>query len=256
MALLSACESKTVSGVGRGELVWSDEFDGAALDPNNWRPEVTCTVYNSEEQCYTASPNNIRIEAGNLVLSALKQGGLAHPYSSGRINTLGRRAQAYGTFESRIKVPCGQGVWPAFWLMPSGDPYGAWPRSGELDIMEFLGKDPGTIYGTAHFGELQGGSHPMHHGSHVIDPGRYCDDFHVFALEWTPTSITWWVDDVSYLTLTSTEKSWAPLDHWPFDKPFYVILNLAIGGSWGGPPDPSLTSAQMLVDYVRVYTQP
>lgn len=242
------------AATGDWQLVWSDEFNGSSLDRSKWNVEVNCLGgYNNEQECYVDSTKNINVANGVLSLNVIKENYNGKAYTSGRINTSGKHSWTYGRFESRIKVPCGQGLWPAAWMLPEPNSYGIWPTSGELDFMEILGGTPNTLYGTAHFGAPQPNQKQLG-GSSVKSSGDYCGDFHIYAIEWGTTQATWYVDGKAYFTLKNTDGAWAPLSHWPFDKPFYFILNLAMGGSWPGTPDSSIQKASMQVDYVRAYT--
>lgn len=234
------------------KLVWSDEFTSSSIDTSKWNYEVNCDGGgNNEEQCYTQNSANSYIEDGKLVIKLLKQSYNGKPYTSARLTTKNKGDFTYGYFESRLKVPCGQGLWPAFWMLPTDNAYGTWPTSGEIDIMEILGEAPTVLYGTCHFGpawpnQLQSG------GQYTLSSSNFCQDYHVFGVLWTSSSITFSVDGKSYFTMNSTGQNWN-MSHWPFDKRFYMILNVAMGGDWPKDPDPSITSAAMYVDYVRAY---
>jgi beta-glucanase (GH16 family) len=168
------------------------------------------------------------------------------------MRTVGKGDWTYGRFEMRARLPQGQGLWPAFWMMPSDNTYGGWAASGEIDIMELIGREPGTVYGTLH----HGGSWPnnTHTGiTYTLDQGRFADDFHVFAVEWEAGEMRWYVDDVQYQTQTEWSTTGAPFPA-PFDQRFHILLNVAVGGNFPGNPDTTTTFPQrMEVDYVRVY---
>ena len=178
--------------------------------------------------------------------------GIHHEYTSARLNTMGKFEQKYGRFEARIKIPQGQGIWPAFWLLGSDDTSTGWPGRGEIDIMENVGYEPGKIHGSMH-GPRYSGDSPLT-GAYSLPPGsKFADNFHVFAVEWDASAVRFYVDD--HLYETQTPDSIPSSKHWVFDHPFFILLNLAVGGQW--PKDPDATTQfpqQMLVDYVRVYT--
>jgi beta-glucanase (GH16 family) len=236
-------------------LVWADEFNGNQLDRSRWNVEVDCNGgYNNEAQCYVDSTNNINVANGLLTLKVIKQNYSNKTYTSGRINTAGKAHWKYGRFETRLKVPCGQGLLPAAWMLPEPNNYGGWPVSGELDIMEVLGGMPDTVFGTSHFGPNKE-NHRQLGGSKKMNQGNYCGDFHTYALEWSADRAVWFVDGNAYFTLNKSDGDWSPLNHWPFDQDFHFILNVAMGGNWPGTPDPAIQSASMVVDYVRAYTR-
>jgi beta-glucanase (GH16 family) len=244
---------------------WSDEFDGAAgsaPDSAKWTLETGGSGNgNHELQYYTKSSDNAALDGnGHLVITARKNSdsGLqcwngTCQYTSARLNTAQAFTQAYGRFEARIKVPRGQGVWPAFWML--GDNLGSvgWPNSGEIDVMENVGKEPGTVHGTIH-GPGYSGSGGIGAAYTLPDGKAFADDFHVFAVDWSPTAITWSVDGQAYETRTPADVNG---NKWVYDHPFFVILNLAVGGDWPGSPDSGTSFPQtMTVDYVRVSAQP
>ncbi|BAW09638.1 glycoside hydrolase family 16 protein [Nocardia seriolae] len=249
----------------RWRQTWSDEFDGAA----GGRPDPAKWVYdrggepqwgNAEWQYYTDRTENVSTDGkGHLVISARRErvaGMSGCPYgpcdvTSGRITTLDRCEQAYGRFEARMKIPAGRGLWPAFWLMGANVEQRAWPGNGEIVVMETVGDDPGTVHGSAHG---PGFEDPGYTEDYELDGQRLADDFHTYAVEWTPGRISWFLDDHRYFTVDkSTLKA---TETWVFDHPFYGLLNLAVGGTWPGPPDETTVfPAELVVDYVRVYEQ-
>jgi beta-glucanase (GH16 family) len=246
----------------RLQLVWQDEFDGpngSEPDPTKWKAEIGGTGWgNRERQLYTAPPKNAALQDGMLAITARSErpGAICWygncQYTSARLVTEGRFTQRYGRIEARIKVPTGQGIWSAFWLL--GDDYRrvGWPASGEIDIMEHLGHKPSTIYGTAHGPGYAGGESPLHAKTVLPEGQRFADDFHVFAIEWEPEVLRWYVDETLYQTRTPADL---PVGvRWVYDHPFYLLLNVAVGGNWPGHPDATTRFPQtMLVDYVRVY---
>jgi beta-glucanase (GH16 family) len=237
--------------------MWRDEFDGAALDSSKWAIVTGGSGFgNHELQYYTARPENLHIANGVLVIQAVRESyigpdDVTRGYTSARIHTEGKFAQRYGRFEARIKIPTGQGLWPAFWMM--GDEPRGWPDRGEIDIMENIGKEPGTVHGTIH-GPGYSGSKGIGNSFELPSKTRFSDDFHVYAVEWDPKAIRWYVDDV--LLETREPKDLPAATKWVYDHPFFLLLNLAVGGDWPGPPDNSTLFPQMmLVDYVRVYSR-
>ncbi|MBV9988888.1 MAG: glycoside hydrolase family 16 protein [Chitinophagaceae bacterium] len=234
------------------QLVWSDEFNsGSAPDTAKWRYDVGGSGWgNNELEYYTnARPENARIENGNLVIEARKENFGGRNYTSARLLTKAKMQWTYGRFEIRAKLPKGRGTWPAIWLLSANDPL-HWPDDGELDIMEEVGYMPNTIYGTAH-NKLYNGGNGKQKGSSKLIPDAQ-DSFHVYSLEWTASQVIWSIDgDVFFSYYDPALGS----DAWPYNKDFFMILNLAIGGNWGGAQgvDDSIFPQSMLVDYVRVY---
>ncbi|MBO8200735.1 glycoside hydrolase family 16 protein [Streptomyces smyrnaeus] len=266
-ALLPATASADATGTGRPgsgtqAVVFSDDFDGPAgalVDSSKWQTETGDNVNNHERQYYTPGTDNAALDGnGNLVITARKENPGNYQcwygtceYTSARLNTAGKFTQTYGHVEARIKVPRGQGMWPAFWML--GDDIGSagWPACGEIDVMENVGFEPSTVHGTLH-GPGYSGSGGV--GAAYTLPGgaAFADDFHTFAIDWSPGAVTWSVDGNVYQTRTPADVGGNP---WVFDKPFFLILNLAVGGYWPGDPDGSTNFPQrMTVDYVRVTT--
>lgn len=239
------------------QLVWQDEFEGDALDTSKWEWVVNGEGGgNNELQYYTARPLNTTVANGRLVLTA-RQEIFAGPdgeraYTSARIRTRGQGDWCYGRLEIRARLPVGQGIWPAIWMMPTDDVYGSWAASGEIDIMEYLGQNTNEVLGTLHYG----GEWPdnVHTGETLRLPeGNFTDDFHVFGIEWEAGEIRWYVDGAHYQTQRSWHTPGAPFPA-PFDQRFHLILNVAVGGNLPGDPDESTQFPQsMEVDYVRVY---
>ena len=240
-------------------LVWEEQFDGEQLNREDWNVEIHDPGWvNNELQAYVDSTANIYIEDGNLVLKPIqtKNADGTVSYTSGRVNTQNKHDFKYGLFEARLKVPKGQGFLPAFWMMPTSENlYGQWPRCGEIDIMEVMGQATDTSYGTIHFGN----PHSESQGTYVLKEGDFSDEYHIFSVEWEPGKMSWYVDG----TLIHTENNWYSVTEGqgeitypaPFDQPFYIILNLAVGGSWVGYPDAStdVENAEYRIDYVRAY---
>jgi beta-glucanase (GH16 family) len=235
-------------------LVWTDEFDGTEIDTTKWEHEVNGSGGgNNELQYYTASKANSYIKDGYIVLKAIKQNYKGKFYTSARLRTAKKADWTYGRFDIRAKLPeMQQGIWPAIWMLPTDYVYGTWPQSGEIDIMEVVGKEPRTLYGTIHFGDPWP-NNKWKSGKLELKENvpSFSDAFHEFSVEWEPNQIRWYMDGVLYATRTPEDV--AP-HRWPFDQNFHMILNLAIGGNWPGPPDESTTFPKyMWVDYVRVY---
>lgn len=239
------------------KLVWSDEFNGKELDFTKWSVEENGHGGgNGELQFYVDRPENVRLENGNLVLEARKDSyssaGVVKDYSSGRIRTKRHASWTYGRFEVRAKLPTGRGIWPAIWMLPEKEAYGGWAASGEIDIMELVGHEPAKAHGTLHYGA----SWPknVHTGEpFTLKSGIFADDFHVFALEWEKGVFRWYVDGELYQTQTKWSTTGGEFPA-PFDQPFHLVLNVAVGGGWPGPPDAATVFPQrMTVDYVRVF---
>ncbi len=260
-----AKEPNDLAGVSGWELVWSDEFngpDGSRIDPTRWTAEVGGEGWgNRERQYYTQQRENATIENGCLVMTAIKESldGVQCwygpcEYTSARLNTQVKFERTYGRFEASIQVPQGQGIWPAFWLLGSNIITEGWPACGEIDIMENIGKEPSIVHGTLHGPSYSSGNGIG--GKHSLKPGqRFSNEFHVFAVEWEPQVIRWYVDGQVYQTRTPSDVP--PGKAWVFDHPFFILLNLAVGGDWPGDAnDTTVFPQKMRVDYVRVYQRP
>lgn len=237
-----------------GKLIWSDEFNGPAGSPPNsskWVFELGHNGWgNAELETYSDSPDNCRLDgAGHLVVEAR----LTQPatYTSARIKTLSKFTFQYGRVESRIRVASGQGLWSAFWLLGANVAGVGWPASGEIDIMENLGRDPSAVHGTIHGPGYSGGK-GIGKPYRLPDKQRFADDFHVYAIDWVANRIAFFVDGNLYHTVAPS--SLPKGTKWVFDHPFYLILNLAVGGIWPRNPDATTVfPQQMVIDYVRVY---
>ncbi len=242
-------------------LVWEDNFDGTELNRNDWNVELHEKGWVNEEwQEYVDEEENIYLKDGKLILQAIKTTKNGEDYyTSGRVNTQNKHDFKYGKFEARIKVPSGMGFLPAFWMMPTDEQYyGQWPKCGEIDIMEVMGQSTDTLHGTIHYGD----PHGQKQGTYVLDDSKadFAEEFHVYSCEWEPGRITWYVDGVKFHEAIDWYTKREGFDEVaypaPFDQPFYMILNVAVGGSWVGYPDETTQfgdNAQMQVDYVRVY---
>ena len=264
MTLLAACNTAP-GGAPPPEwtLAWSDEFDGPAgapVDGAKWVADTGGQGWgNQERQYYTTRTENVALDGGGrLVITAR-----AEPpnssyacwygscrYTSARLKTKGRFEQMYGRFEARIRIPRGQGIWPAFWMLGADIDQVGWPRCGEIDVMENIGREPAVVHGTIHGPGYSGGSGIS--GASRLATGSFADDYHVFAVEWAPGEIRWLVDGREYRRTTPADLPAGAT--WSFDHPFFMLLNVAVGGAWPGDPDASTAfPQQMLVDYVRVY---
>lgn len=241
-------------------LTWSDEFNGpngSAPDPEKWVMETGGNGWgNHELEYYTSRRQNVRQEKGKLVIEAIKKpftgpDGVRRDYTSARIVTEGLFAQKYGRFEARIKLPSGRGIWPAFWILGDDLKTAGWPACGEVDIMENIGSQPATNHGSMH-GPGYSGGHALT-ASYTLPHGRFSGGYHTFSLEWEPSVVRFYVDGHLYETRTPRD---IPGKRWVFDHPFFILLNVAVGGNWPGSPDASTSFPQrMLVDYVRVYAR-
>jgi beta-glucanase (GH16 family) len=232
-------------------LVWSDEFqaDGQP-DKTKWNYDIGGNGWgNNELQYYTDRMENARVADGHLIIETKKETYSGRNYTSARLLTKNKAQWTFGKFEIRAKLPSGIGTWPAIWLLAAADPL-RWPDDGELDIMEEVGFNPNVIHGTVH-NKLYNGANGLQKGSTTTIPDAQTA-FHVYSMEWTPTVITWAVDDHIFFTY---DQASYPGEAWPYNKDFFMILNVAIGGNWGGKEgvDDSIFPQQMLIDYVRVY---
>jgi len=242
-------------------LTWDDEFNGpngSSPDPAKWVLESGGNGWgNDEMEYYTPRPENVRLENGNLVIEARKEefkgaDGVKRRYTSGRLKTQGRFSQEYGRFEARIQIPYGQGVWPAFWMLGDDFPAAGWPECGEIDIMENVDVEKSRVHGSIH-GPGYAARKSLSSGF-TLQQGPFSDDFHVFAVEWEPQTIRFYVDDELYATRTPGDLPQGA--KWVFDHPFFIILNLAVGGNLPASPDMATEFPQrMRVDYVRVYSR-
>jgi len=258
--VLKVADNSPVSPGGSLKLVWSDEFDAVQLDPGTWYFESgDGSQYgipgwgNNELQWYL--PDSARLSDGKLVITARRQSSNGKSYTSARINTRDRFAFRYGRIEARIRLPQGQGLWPAFWLLPQESAYGTWAASGEIDILEArnLGGSGGnTIFG----GLVFGGPWPQQVGSgeEYLVASSVTSDFHVYALEWDVAEIRWYVDGLLFAVRNAWSSTGGAFPA-PFDRPFYVLFNVAVGGNYPGSPTAgTVFPVSMEVDYVRVYS--
>lgn len=241
------------------ELAWADEFDGAVIDRQSWTPLVMPDPYNEELQYYTdrvdAMPGaNAWLEDGSLIIEARREDFEHRRYTSARLITKGKREFRYGRFEARIRQPGEIGMWPAFWLLGGNIDEVGWPRCGEIDVMEGKGRLPDWTSGAVHRGPDPAGNR-ITWAEYVLPSGSFHDEWHTFAVEWSPGHIRWLVDGAQYQTVEKTPGE--DLAYWPFDEghTFYLILNLAVGGWFDQPrlPPDDMVPQRLYVDYVRVY---
>ena len=256
---LWSCEDTSELKKHNWELTWQDEFNDIPADK---LPDATKWTYdlgaggwgNAEWQTYTKSSQNVAIDlvdgVGCLKITAGFDGST---YTSARIKTQGLFEQGYGRFEARIKLPYGPGIWPAFWLLGNNKETVNWPQCGEIDIMEYKGQEPNIVHGTIHGPVLYGGKAITQ--TFGLENGRFDTDYHVFAVEWTEENIDFYVDETLYKRITRTEVE-SKKGEWVYDHPFFIILNLAVGGNFSGYPNEFTIFPQtMYVDYVRVYKE-
>jgi beta-glucanase (GH16 family) len=243
-------EKQTV--ITKTHLVMQDEFDtDGVLNTATWSYNIGTGANgwgNNELQYYTDRPENISIENGSLKITARKENYSGSSYTSARILTKGKFEQKYGRIEARIKLPWGKGIWPAFWMLGANSDTVLWPQSGEIDIMEYLGNKPTQVFGTVHGPGYSGGSAITK--TYTLPNNRFDNDFHIFGIEWGENYINYYVDNVLYNQITPKDVK----GEWVFNQPFYIILNVAVGGTLPGAPNSDTVFPQtMLVDYVRVY---
>lgn len=238
-------------------LVWADEFDGSSLDLSKWSVQTgdgcdieLCGWGNNEAQWYQSA--NAEVGGGRLRIVARQERVGGKNYSSARIRSLNKGDWTYGRVDVRARLPRGQGIWPAVWMLPSDNVYGPWPMSGEIDIVELVGHEPNRVHGTLHYGG-PGPAHVYSGADFTLGSGTFADDFRVFTLEWERGEIRWYVDGRLYQTQSEWHSTGGAYPA-PFDRRFHLVLNVAVGGNWPGYPDATTVLPQMMeVDYVRVY---
>jgi beta-glucanase (GH16 family) len=257
LLLVFGCSKKTTEQ-DETNLVWADEFNYAgAPDSTKWAYDLgdgcpnVCGWGNNELEYYTTNAKNVRVENGSLIIEALQEAVGGKTYTSARILSKGKGDWLYGRIEARAKLPKGRGTWPAIWMLSTDWSYGGWPASGEIDIMEHVGYEPGIIHGTLHsekYNHLKG---TQQEGKIEIKDSQ--EAFHIYAVEWTKDKIDFFVDDKKYHSVPRNPSD--DFNGWPFDKRFHLIMNLAVGGNWGGKlgVDESIWPQRMEIDYVRVY---
>ena len=233
-------------------VIWSDEFDGpagSAPDASKWNYDLGGGGWgNKELEVYTNQTDNVFLDGnGNLVIQAMNT---QNGFTSARLKTQDRFNVQYGRIEARIKIPFGQGIWPAFWMLGSDIGTVGWPKCGEIDIMENIGKEPSIVHGSMH-GPGYSGNTPLT-AKYTLAGGKFSDDFHVYSIEWAPERVDFFVDGNKYYTVTQNDLPKGTT--WVYDHPFFMLLNVAVGGTWPGNPDATSTFPQrMLVDWVRVW---
>lgn len=263
-ALLLGCASLLLPGCRIGnpqpvtpttwKLVMQDEFEGAAgqkPDLARWSYDIGGGGWGNQQLEFdTERTENVSLDGrGNLAITARKEDYLGNAYTSARILTKAKFSQQYGKFEARIKLPSGQGLWPAFWMLGADFDSVGWPECGEIDIMEYRGQEPGVVLGSIH-GPGYSGGNAVTQSYALPNGGRFDEDFHVFSVEWGPDKLTFFVDGTAYHTVGRGQVN----GRWVFDKPFFILLNVAVGGTFlGNPSAQTVFPTQMLVDYVRVY---
>lgn len=241
------------------QLVWSDEFDINGMpDSTKWDYDFgngcpkNCGWGNEELQYYTSRAENVRVEDGMLHIEVEKEGFEDHNYTSARLVTRGKGSWQYGRIEVRAKLPYGRGTWPAIWMLPIEKQHGGWPSDGEIDIMEHVGHEPNYVYASVHTKAFNHVDGTQKTAGMMEFENLFEETFHVYAVDWTKERMQFLVDDIPYLTF---ENANATYKEWPFDAPFYLILNVAVGGTWGGAQGvrEDIWPQQLEVDYVRVY---
>jgi beta-glucanase (GH16 family) len=231
------------------ELVWSDEFNDTELNQDVWNYDLgdgcpgLCGWGNNELEYYRQDTSNIKLKNGKLVITATLEGG---SYYSGRINTKNNISLTYGRIDIRAKLPKGQGIWPALWLLGSNIDQKVWPGCGEIDLMEMRGQEPDRVQGTVHY---DNGGYVTNTGFYVLDQSDFTEQYHVFSLVWDQNKISWYVDNENYKNFSNSG-----IQGWPFNNPFYFLMNVAVGGKYLGNPDQSTPFPQVMsVDYIRVF---
>lgn len=254
LLLVPSCDNPLDPEVPNWQLVWQDEFEGLAgkkPDSTKWTYDIGTDWGNAQLEYDTDRPVNVSLDgSGNLIITARRETYMGQPFTSARIKTQGLFEQAYGRFEARIKMPWGPGIWPAFWLLGSDVDAVGWPQCGEIDIMEYRGQQPNLIHGTIHGPGYSGGGGVTK--SFGFEKNRFDLDFHLFAVEWGKEYLRFYVDNVLYQEIKPGDLN----GPWVFNKPFFIILNVAVGGNYVGFPTSQTPFPQrMLVDYVRVYKE-
>ena len=230
-------------------LVWSDEFDGESIDLSHWTYDLGASGWGNQElQNYTSDSENSYVNDGNLFIVARENG--IH-FTSARMKSIGLQEFQYGRIDVRAILPKGQGIWPAIWMLGANYPTVGWPACGEIDIMELIGSSPNTVHGTIHYGTDWTQHNYTGSGTSIPWTETFSDEFHVFSIDWDENGITWLLDDQPFYTIDNAVTGNQP---YPFDNPFFFIMNIAVGGQWPGYPDATTEFPQfMAVDYVRVF---
>ncbi|MEM8523838.1 MAG: family 16 glycosylhydrolase [Bacteroidota bacterium] len=236
------------------ELVWADEFEGEAVNEEDWTFEIgngNNGWGNNELEYYTDRPENVRIENGQLIIEAREESFGGFPYTSTRMKTQDKRIFQFGRIDIRAKLPKGQGIWPALWMLGNDISSVSWPACGEIDIVELVGHEPKTIHGTAHWGS-NFSNHKFKGASYSIGED-FSDRFHVFSIQWKQGVIYWYINDILYYSFSTQQAQGQP---YPFNDQFFFLFNVAVGGNWPGRPDATtFFPQQMIVDYVRVFQE-
>lgn len=235
-----------ITNVDYANLVWSDEFNGTMLNTSDWNYELGNNNGwgNNEKETYTSSTDNAFVSGGYLTIKAIDAG--SGTYTSARITTNGKQQFTHCRVDILAKLPQGQGIWPALWMLGSNISTVSWPACGEIDIMELLGQQPNKVYGTVHY---DNGGHQQSGSNYSLSTGAFSDGFHLFSLVWTPNNLSWYIDKQQYFTVSKNSIS-----GFPFDLSQFFIFNIAVGGNWPGNPDQTTVFPQtMTVDYIRVY---
>lgn len=230
-------------------LVWSDEFDESEINLNNWTYDLGAHGWGNQElQLYTSNSQNSYVHDGNLMIVAKNEGNY---YTSARMKSIDLQEFQYGRIDVRALLPEGQGIWPAIWMLGANFPTAGWPACGEIDIMELIGSSPNYVHGTVHYGDDYTQHQFTGQGTSISFGQTFSDEFHVFSIDWNEQGITWYLDDVEFFSIDQTVSG---NQNYPFDNPFFFILNIAVGGEWPGYPDETTEFPQyMAVDYVRVF---
>lgn len=233
-------------------LVWNEEFDGTSLNSADWNYETGGHGWgNNELQNYRNDPSNIRVENGRMIITARKEQFGGSEYTSARLTTQGKKEFQFGRIDIRAKLPKGQGIWPALWMLGSNISTVSWPACGETDIMELVGHEPHKVHGTTHWGVQGSGVSTYRTGTYTLQQGDFSDAYHVFSIIWVQDNIRFYVDDQLYHTVSISHVSPATYRH---NAPFFFIANVAVGGNWPGSPDATTVFPQsMYVDYIRVF---
>lgn len=251
--LISSCKTQRTK-----KLVWSDDFNqGGQPETTKWNYDLgdgcpaVCGWGNNEAQYYTRNTNNVRVDNGVLIIEAHKDSLAGKAYTSARLISKHKGDWLYGRIEVKAKLPKGKGTWPAIWMLSTDWKYGGWPASGEIDIMEHVGFDPGVIHGTIHTESYNHIKQTQKEGKVTVPDAQ--EVFHLYAIDWTEEKIDFYVDDQRYHSVSRGAQD--TFKEWPFDQSFHLIMNIAVGGNWGGMQgiDDSIWPQRMEVDYVRVY---
>ncbi|MHA7831241.1 MAG: glycoside hydrolase family 16 protein [Flagellimonas sp.] len=255
LIFIVGCETDDQQTVARfTELILSEEFDtDGQPNPSIWGYEIGTGENgwgNQELQYYTDRSENVTVQNGVLLITAREESFEGSSYTSARLVTKDKFEQRYGRFEARIRLPYGQGIWPAFWMLGADIDENPWPGAGEIDIMEYRGQSPTVLIGSVHGPGYSGGDAISK--EFTLSNDRFDTGFHIFGIEWGPEYVNFYVDDVLYNQITPEDVT----GPWVFDKPFYILMNLAVGGNFVGSPNEETEFPQtMLVDYVRVYEE-